>query len=98
MKQIFLNTEFVPIHPGISKPSSWKNRASHSLILKADSNPLAQRTPSRVVCKIRTFCVLDGDFQLCLECMDLAGKMRFPLLHINGLETLINTHQFNSVS
>ena len=82
----------------IEKPSSWKNRASHSLILKADSTPLAERTPSRAVCKIRSFCVSDGGFQLFLECLDLAGKMRFPLFHRKGLETPANTHQFNSVS
>ena len=86
------------MHPGITKPSSWKNRASHSLILKADSTPLAERTTSRAVCKIRSFCVLDGDFQLFLECLDLAWKMRFPLLHRKGLETPANTHQFHSVS
>ena len=86
-----------PIHPGITKHSSWKNRASHSLIRKADSTPLAERTPSRAVCKIRSFCVLDGDFQLLLECMHLAGKMRFLLLHRKSLETPANTHQFNSL-
>ena len=87
-----------PINPVITKPSSWKNRASHFLILKADSTPLAERTPSRAVCKIRSFCVLDGDFQLFYEWLDLAGKMRFPLLHRKGLETPANTHQFKFVS
>ena len=86
------------MHPCITKRSSWKNRASHSLILKADSTFLAERTPSRAVCKIRSYCVLDGDFQLFLECLDLAGKMRFRLLHRKGLETPANTHHFNSVS
>ena len=89
---------FVPMHSGITKPSSWKNRASHTLILKADSTLLADPTPSRGVYKKRSFCVLDGDFQLFLECLDLAGKMRFPLLHRKGLETRANTHQFISVS
>ena len=87
-----------PINPGMSKHSSWKNRACHSLILKADSTPLAERTPRRAVCKIRSFCVIDGDFKLFLECMDLAGKMRFPILHRKGVEPPANTHQFNSVS
>ena len=96
LKQIFLNTAFVPIHPGITEPSSWKNRATHSLILKADSPPLAEQTQRRAVCKIRSFCVLDGDFQLFLECLHLAGKMRFPLLHRKGIETPANTHQFTS--
>ena len=86
------------MHPGITKPSSWKNRGSHSVILKADSTPLAERTPSRAVCKIRSFCVFDGDFQVFLECLDLAGKMRFPLFHRKGLETPANTHQFNSIN
>ena len=98
LRQIFLNTTFAPITPGITKRSSWKKRASHSLILKVDSTLLAERTPSRAVCKICSFCVLDGDFLLFLECLDLAGEMRFPLLHWKGLETPTNTHQFNSVS
>ena len=38
-----------PIHSGISKRSSEKQRASHSLNLEADSTPLGQRTPSRAV-------------------------------------------------
>ena len=87
-----------PIPPNINKPSSCKNRASYSLILQADSTSLAERTPSTTVCKIRSFCVLDKDFQLLLEWLDLAGKMRFPLLHRKGLETPANTHKFISVS
>ena len=62
-----------------------------------DSTPLAERTPSKAVCKIRSFSVLDGDFQLFLEWFDLVGKMRFPLLHWKGLETPANTLQFNSI-
>ena len=92
LKQIFLNTAFAPIHPGIKKRRSWKKRASHSMILKADSTPLAERTLSRAICKIRSFCVSDGDFQLFLECLYLAGKMRIPLLHRKVLEPPANTH------
>ena len=73
-------------------------RASHSLILNADSTPLVKQTPFRAVGNIRSFCVLDGDLHLFLKCLDLAGKMRFPLLHRKGLGTPANTHQFNSVS
>ena len=47
---------------------------------------------------MRSFCVLDGDLQLFLECLDLAGKMRFSLLRRKGLETPANTHQFSSLS
>ena len=65
---------------------------------KADSTPLVKRTHSRAVWRIRTFCVLDGDLQLFLKCLDLAGKMRFLLLHRKGLQTPANTHKFNSVS
>ena len=79
---------------GISKRNSCKKRASHSLILKADSTQLVERTLSRAVCNIRSFCVLDGDFQLFLKCLDLAGIMRFPLIHKKGLLTPANTHQF----
>ena len=86
-----------PIHPGISKRSSWKKRASHSLTLKADSTPLVERTPSKGVGKIRSFCVLVGDIQLFLENLDLAGKMRFPQLRRKCLKTPANTHLFNSV-
>ena len=63
-----------------------------------DSTPLVERTPSRAVWKKRSFCVSDGDLQLFLECLDLAGKMRFLLLHRQGLQTPASTHPFNSVS
>ena len=55
------------------------------------------RTRSRAVWRKRSFCVLDGDFQLFLKCLDLSGKMLFPLLHRKGLRTPANTHQLNSV-
>ena len=84
--------------PGYNETQLLEEPCSHSLILKANSTPLAERTPSRAVCKIRFFCVLDGDLKLFLECLDLAGKMRFPLFHRKGLETPANTHHFNSVS
>ena len=93
-----LNTAFTPIHSGISKRSSWKKRASHSLNLKADSTPLGKQTQGRAVWRIRSFLVLDGDLKLYLKCWNLAGKMRYPLLHRNRLQTPGNTHQFNSVS
>ena len=83
--------------PGYNEKQLLKNRASHSLILKADSTSLAERTPSTAVCKIHSFCVLDGDFQLFLKCLDLAGKMLFPLIHRKDLQTPANTHQLNSV-
>ena len=63
-----------------------------TLILKADSTLLAERTPRRAVCKIRLFGVLDGDLPLLLKYLDLAVKTRFLLLHRNRLETTANTH------
>ena len=44
------------------------------------------------------FLCLNKDFHLFLECLDLAGKMRFPIFHRKGVEPPANTHQFNSVS
>ena len=69
-----------------------------SLNLKADSTPLAKRTHSRAVWRIRSFWVLDGNFKVFLKCLDLAGIMRFLLLHRKSLQTPANTHHFNSVS
>ena len=89
---------FAPIHPGITKRSSWKKRASNPLNLNKASTPLVEPTHSRAVWRIRWFGVLDGDLQLFLKCLDLAAKMRFLILHRKGLQTTANTHQFNSVS
>ena len=50
------------------------------------------------MCSIRSFGVLERDLPLFLECLDLAGKMRFLLFHTKCLETPANTHQFSSVS
>ena len=95
---MFLQTAFTPIHSGISERSSEKQRASHSLNLEADSTPLGKPPPRRAVWRIRSFWVLDGDLQLFLKCLDLAGKMRFLLLHRKGLQTPADTHQFKSLS
>ena len=67
-------------------------------MLNADSTPLVKRTPRRAVWRICSFCVLEGNLPLFLQCLHLAGKMRFPLLHRKSLETPANTHQFNFVS
>ena len=68
-----------------------------TLILNANSTPLVKRTPRRALWRMRIFCVLEEDLPLFLECLDFAGKMRFPLLHGKGLQTPANRHQFNSL-
>ena len=82
----------------MSKSSSKEKGVSNSLNLNKASTPLVEPTHSRAVWKIRLIGVLEGDLQLLLKCLDLAGKMRFLLFHRKGLKTPANTHHFNSVS
>ena len=110
LKTVLLGSSVLVLEADISQYSDYshslwntkmqllKETASHSLRLNADSTPLVRRTPSRAVWKKRSFCVSDGDFQLFLKCLDLSGKMLFPLLHRKCLQTPANTHQLNSLS